>query len=117
MINNGTNDVVERRIIKEIQKSMIKNFLKTVVMVRLRSCGPLSGYSLMDYVHKKFDVLISPGTVYSLLYSLERKGLLKAEFDSGKRLYSLTDKGLSTVETVLDSTEDIKQFVGTLLQN
>lgn len=109
--------MVKRKIVKEIQKSMIKNFLKTVFMVRLRACSPLSGYSLMDYVHDRFGVLISPGTVYSLLYSLERQGLLKAESCSGKRLYALTDEGLKTVETVLDSKEEIKQFVGTLLQD
>jgi DNA-binding PadR family transcriptional regulator len=109
--------VVERTILKDVQRSMIKNFLDKVVMVRLKACSPLTGYDLMEYVQQKYGVLISSGTVYSLLYSLERKGLLKADCVSGKRLYALTEEGLKTIESILNSREEIKRFVGTLLQD
>jgi DNA-binding PadR family transcriptional regulator len=107
--------VTKRKMLKEIQRNMVKNFLDTVVMVRLKSCSPLSGYDVMDYVQQKYGVLISSGTVYSLLYSMERKGLLKGEFSSGKRLYSLTDEGMKSVQSILDSSDEIERFVGTLL--
>jgi len=109
--------VVESGMLKEFQRSIVKNFLDTVVMVKLKACGPLSGYDLMEYVQQKYGVLISSGTVYSLLYSLERKGLLKGDCASGKRLYALTEEGLKAIESILNSREEIKRFVGTLLQD
>jgi len=109
--------VEERGILKEIQRSIVKNFLDTVIMVRLKTCSSLSGYNLIEYVQQKYGVLISSGTVYSLLYSLERKGLLKADCASGKRLYALTEEGLKAIESILDSREEIKKFVGNILQN
>jgi DNA-binding PadR family transcriptional regulator len=109
--------MVESGMLKEFQRSIIKNFLDTVVMVKLKACGPLSGYDLMEYVHQKYGVLISSGTVYSLLYSLERKGLLKADDVSGKRLYDLTEEGLKAIKGILNSREEIKIFVENLLQD
>jgi DNA-binding PadR family transcriptional regulator len=114
---NGGSNLVERKVLKEIQRSMVKNFLDTVVMVRLKACGPLSGYDLMEYVQQKYGVLISSGTVYSMLYSLERKGFLRAESVSGKRLYALTDEGVKSVKGIIESKEEIAKFLGNLLQN
>jgi len=38
-------------------------------MTELRN-GSLSGYDVISYIHNKFNLLVSSGTVYSLLYSL-----------------------------------------------
>ncbi|MGB9914944.1 MAG: PadR family transcriptional regulator [Candidatus Bathyarchaeales archaeon] len=55
--------------------------------------GPLSGYDVIAYIHNKFNLLVSSGTVYSLLYSLERNGLVEGVWDERKRVYKLTEKG------------------------
>lgn len=109
--------MVERRLLKELQRSIVKNFLDTVVMVKLKTSGSLSGYDIMEYVQQKYGVLISSGTVYSLLYSLERKGLLKGDCASGKRLYGLTDEGSKTIGNIMNSKEEIKKFIGTILED
>jgi len=109
--------VVERRLLKELQRSIVKNFLDTVVMVKLKTSGSLSGYDIMEYVQQKYGVLISSGTVYSLLYSLERKGLLKGDCAAGKRLYGLTDEGSKTIGNIMNSKEEIKKFIGTILED
>lgn len=109
--------MAERRMLKELQRSIVRNFLDTVVMVKLKTSGSLTGYNIMEYVQQKYKVLISSGTVYSLLYSLERKGLLKGDCVSGKRLYALTDEGLKSIQSILNSKEEIKKFVGTILED
>jgi DNA-binding PadR family transcriptional regulator len=116
-LTNGEKRVVERRLLKELQRSIVKNFLDTVVMVKLKTSGSLSGYDIMEYVQQKYGVLISSGTVYSLLYSLERKGLLKGDCASGKRLYGLTDEGLKAIGNIMNSKEEIKKFIGTILED
>jgi DNA-binding PadR family transcriptional regulator len=100
--------------LEEIQKSMIKNFLDIIILAELRNSSPLSGYDVIDFIHKKFDVLISSGTIYSLLYSMERKGLIEGELTGGKRVYVLTDKGTNAINALLKSKEEIQRFLGTL---
>jgi DNA-binding PadR family transcriptional regulator len=107
---------MENRIIKEMEEALIKHFLDTIVLTKLRDTNPLSGYDTIGFIHERFDVLVSSGTVYSLLYSLERKGLVKAEWTEGKRLYVLTEKGKATVDAILRSKEEILSFIRTILE-
>ena len=63
--------------IKKMNERIIKNFLDIIIMSELRN-GPLSGYDIISYIHNKFQLLVSSGTIYSLLYSLERMTSSKA---------------------------------------
>ena len=76
---------------------------------------PLSGYDIISLIHKRFNVLVSSGTVYSLLYSLERKGLVIADVDQRKRVYTLTAKGEQTLETVEKANDEINGLVQNLI--
>lgn len=105
---------MKSEILEETRKSMVRNFLDIIVLAELRNSSPLSGYDVIDFVHKKFDALISSGTVYSLLYSMERKGLIEGEMTGGKRVYMLTDKGTNAINALSKSKEEIQRFLGTL---
>ena len=67
----------------------------------------MSGYDVISYVHKRFDVLVSSGTVYSCLYNLEREGLIRGELIQRKRVYTLTEKGKKTADTLLHMKDKI----------
>ena len=69
-------------------------------MVELEN-RPLSGYDIISMVFERFRFLASSGTVYSLLYTLERKGLVEGVLNEKKRMYKLTEKGKFTVETIM----------------
>lgn len=53
----------------------------------------MSGYDVISFTHNRFKILLSPGTVYSSLYSLERRGLVKGVNTQGKRIFTLTEHG------------------------
>jgi len=78
--------------------------------------GPISGYDAISYIHNKFGFLVSSGTVYSLLYSLERNGLVEGTWFERKRVYKLTEKGAKTIETILNSQDKIKGFMTMILK-
>jgi DNA-binding PadR family transcriptional regulator len=78
---------------------------------------PLSGYDIISLVHKRFNFLVSSGTVYSLPYSLERKGLVNADMDQRKRVYTLTDKGEKTLETVGRANGEINGLAQSLISS
>lgn len=110
--------MMKGKLLRDMQRTMVKNFLDTVVMLRLKKASvPMNGYEFVDYVQQKYGVLISPGTMYTMLYALERRGMLKGEWDSGKRVYLLTAQGAKVVDTVLGSRDDIQRFMSTLLDD
>ncbi len=108
------SEVVEGKVFEELQERIVKSFLDVVVLTEL-SNKPLSGYDVITLIYKKFSILLSSGTVYSLLYSLERNGLIKATLNQRRRDYSLTEKGRETVRAITNAREKTKALMHVLL--
>ncbi len=102
------------KIVEKLRRRTIKTFMDMLILGELQD-KPLSGYDIIGLIHKRFNVLVSSGTVYSLLYSLERDGLIAADADSRKRVYTLTDKGKKTLETVGRANGEINGLVHNLI--
>jgi DNA-binding PadR family transcriptional regulator len=101
---------MESEILMEMHRRVITNFLDILLLLKLRN-GSFSGYDIISYIHKRFDMLISSGTVYSCLYHLERDGLIKGELVQRKRVYTLTEKGSETAKTLLSMRDKILGLV------
>ena len=106
---------LESKILKKMHERIIKNFMDIIIMTELRNAS-LSGYDVISYIHNKFNLLVSSGTVYSLLYSLERNGLVEGVWEERKRVYKLTPKGEKTINTLLGASDKIKGFMTNILK-
>ncbi len=106
----------EARIIKKMHERVIKSFMDTIIMAELRK-GPITGYDVISYIRNRFGFLASSGTVYSLLYSLERNGLIQGNWDDRRRTYKLTEKGSQTIQTILNSQDQIRNFMTIVLRS
>jgi len=93
---------------------LLRNFMDVLILAKLTN-DELSGYDVFSYINEEFDILISPGTVYSVLYSMERDGLIKSRLTGGKRIFALTDRGESTVKAICNSSSNIQDFIAKLL--
>lgn len=91
---------ITENILKEVRERALKCFLDIVILIELEK-KPLSGYDVISVIFRKYRFLISAGTIYSLLYKLERNGLVEGYSNGKKRLYRVTDKGKLTIETIL----------------
>jgi len=107
--------VLEAKVLKKMHERIIKNFMDILILAELRN-APMSGYDVIAYIHNKFHLLVSSGTVYSLLYSLERNGLIEGRWSERKRVYTLTEKGRKTIETILNANDKIKALLSNLLK-
>lgn len=108
---------METEILEEMQERIVKSFLDVLILAQLK-IESKSAYEIIAFVHKRFCVLLSAGTVYATLYSLERNGLVEGDFTSGKsraRVYKLTRKGQKSVRTFLKVNEKIQMFLADLL--
>ncbi|MCW3984786.1 MAG: PadR family transcriptional regulator [Candidatus Bathyarchaeota archaeon] len=89
---------------KDIETRVVKSFLDILLLIEMKKQSNLSGYDLTAFVNNKFGGILSPGTVYATIYTLERKGLIKGESDGRKTVYQLTPQGTEVI------TEMMKEF-------
>lgn len=97
-------------IVDRLKRKALQNFMDILILTEMKK-SPLSGYDVIGLVHKKFDILVSSGTVYSLLYSLERDGLIKGVWNDRKRVYELSRKGEQNIEVITKASEEIQNFL------
>jgi DNA-binding PadR family transcriptional regulator len=108
---------MESETLSEMRASLIKHFLDVVISKELRKSGSMSGYDIIRHIHGTHDIPISPGTVYSLLYSLERRKIVDGKWSDRKRVYSLTKKGEKAIDEILHSKEELLKLVELLFEN
>ena len=111
----GEVKIMEANVLKRMHERIIKNFMDILILAELKN-GALSGYDVIAFIHNKFHLLVSSGTVYSLLYSLERNGLIEGKWNERKRVYKLTDKGDRTIQTILNANDKIQYLIKNLLK-
>jgi DNA-binding PadR family transcriptional regulator len=87
-------------VLKNLKERIIKDFLDVIVLTELHN-GALSGYDIISVVFRRYHYLISAGTVYSLLYKLERDGLIECLMNEKKKIYSLTSRGRFTIDIIM----------------
>lgn len=97
---------LESEILDMIHRRIVRDFLDMLILMELRKRS-MGGHDVIAFVHNKFGMLMSTGTVYSHLYFLERNRLIKGESTKRKRVYNLTERGNETVKTFLNAKDKI----------
>jgi len=110
LLENSSVIELESDILNKMHRRLVQDFLDVVILQELLK-RPLSGYDLISFVHNKFQILLSSGTVYSYLYSLERDGLVKGECAQRKRVYTLTERGKETARALWNMKDKILGLV------
>lgn len=99
--------------VEDLKKRVITNFMDILVLTEMKK-GALSGYDIIDMIQKRFGILVSPGTVYNLLYSLERNGFIKNVGSQQKRVYSLTTQGERNIKLFMKANNEIQNLIKTI---
>jgi DNA-binding PadR family transcriptional regulator len=97
----------------DLDTRLILDFLDIIILKLIKMSNFTSGYHVVKYLHQKFHLMVSAGTVYSLLYSLERKDLIEGDFDGRRRVYKLTKQG----EAFFDRIRATQQRTHTVLSS
>ncbi len=104
-------------VIESLTKDIVKGNLSTLILVSIKHRGELSGYDIWMDTKQKFDVILSVGTVYSQLYTLERKCLIIGNtVGSGARKYSLTQEGEETTEVILAQKKRVSKVIDSMFE-
>ena len=97
----------------EINEKFVKNNLECIVLSLLEQ-QPLCGYDIIKIVFQRFNIPVSHGRVYPLLYSLEGRGVLKSEIGKGARIkvYSITERGAEYIKSKAEEFAGVRKHLG-----
>lgn len=97
-------------LIEKLQSRVIHEFMDIFILAQLKK-GSLSGYDAIGLIHTRLGLLVSSGTVYSLLYSLERDGWIRGVWNDRKRVYELAEKGERDMKVIVKVNEEVQNFL------
>jgi len=101
----------------ELAQNLVKKNLDIIILSMLKD-NPIHGYKIIADLHTTFGILLSPGTLYPLLYRLEAEELVQVEEKSRRKLYSLTPKGLHrTIDIVASYRRNISKIMKFIDEN
>jgi len=101
----------ELKIEKHLRKKVGGDFLDLIILSKLGNGELTSGYDFIGFIHEKYGVLLSSGTIYSKLYSLEREGFITGRFNGRKRVYKITDLGKQFADAVQETVQHIIETI------
>jgi len=76
----------------DVTDATIKRFIKEnldFIILAMIVHTPMCGTDILDAIQRQFNVLLSPGTIYPLLYRLKESGLLTCEVKVKKKVYKV----------------------------
>jgi len=111
-----TIHVKGRNILQQLRKRTIKNFMDFLILLNLRK-EPMSGYDMITLIFENFGFLPSSGSIYSMLYALERENLIKGYWNGKKRLYTLTEEGENVVKIALALSNTIEGLIQNIFKD
>lgn len=106
---------MNRRNSKEMHERIIRNFMDLIILKELRNKANIGGYDMIALFQRRFYVLLSAGSLYSMLYAMEGNGLVKGMINDGKKVYKLTGKGEEKLQTFARNLENILSLIRSIL--
>ena len=111
---------MEEDFLSKLTRRMVNAFMDIIILSKLEITereSEVTGYNLMKLINKKFNILVGTGTVYAVLYSMERKGLICSSLKGRRRIYKLTDQGEQVIQSLSASNLTSSNLIEALSLN
>ncbi|MDI6905068.1 MAG: helix-turn-helix transcriptional regulator [Candidatus Bathyarchaeia archaeon] len=97
-------------------KKIVKDNLETIILTLIQR-KPMCGTDIIGTIHLEFNVLLSPGTIYPLLHSLEEKGLLMSEKYGKAKTYVPAKDAELRIRHLVDEHIQARRLLNRYLQH
>jgi DNA-binding PadR family transcriptional regulator len=94
----------------------VRDYLDIVVLA-LISSKPMCGTDILDIIHRNFNILLSPGTIYPLLHRLKEEGLLECECSVKKKVYKPAKGSEANIRRMLDEHSLANELLNDFLKS
>jgi DNA-binding PadR family transcriptional regulator len=100
----------EEDVVEELETRIVKTFLDVIVLQLLKEQGSAGAYDIISFLRKRFGKTLSSGSVYAVIYAIQRRGLITGAKEDRKTIYKLTAKGEKTLKIIQKSEEELRMF-------
>jgi DNA-binding PadR family transcriptional regulator len=112
---SSDNDAFRTQIRNQFVKRLVNEFIDVIIMSHFQS-NPFSGYDVLLFAKIHLEIPLSPGNVYSTIYAMEQKGLLRVLSKNSRRTtFGVTEKGKEAAEVLTDPSE-MQGFISKIMQ-
>ncbi|MBI3412511.1 MAG: PadR family transcriptional regulator [Candidatus Aenigmarchaeota archaeon] len=104
-------------ISKEAVEEFVKKNLESIILAMLYGKA-MCGYDMIKIISMRYHTFVTQGTVYSILYSLEKGGILKKETmpDNKTKVFILTENGRNVAKNKLTEFTKILEYTFSILK-
>ncbi len=94
----------------------VKEYLDIVILAMIAG-KPMCGTDILNIVHKNFNVLLSPGTIYPLLHRLKKEGLLEYECSIKKKVYKPARGSEENIRRIIEEHSQANEILNDFLKS
>jgi len=111
-----SGDVLDKsKLSADSIEKMVKNNLETIILALLQK-KPMCGTDIIGTIHLKFNVLLSPGTIYPLLQSLKENELLTSKKVGKEKIYVPAKDAELKIKSIIDEHMQARKLLNHYLQ-
>jgi len=96
-------------------EKMVKDNLETIILALLQK-KPMCGTNIMETIHLEFNVLLSPGTIYPLLHSLQERRLIQFEKQGKAKTYMIAEDAEAQIKRLVNEQIQARNLLNNYLQ-
>ena len=104
---------LENKTSEASKKRLLKAYLDVAILAELAEREAMSASHIISYFESKFNVSLSPGTVYPALRKMEQTGDIKRLLRRRIKFYFVTKNGLDKLDAFqksIEKTEDMLSY-------
>lgn len=116
MLRTDVGSEPAQDIVLETRKRILKALLPAAILELLQEVNVSSATNIIRLLKKRYNIQLSAGTVYPILYSLERKKKIKRISYRRRNLYVVTNKGKKIIDSLQVEIEDLQNMICRLLK-
>jgi DNA-binding PadR family transcriptional regulator len=83
-------------------EKMVKDNLESIILAIIFQNNTMCGTDIIGTIHLKFNVLLSPGTIYPLLHLLKQKGLLTVQKLGKEIVYAPIEDAKPKIKSIVN---------------
>jgi DNA-binding PadR family transcriptional regulator len=97
-------------------EKMVKDNLESIILAIIFQKNTMCGTDIIRNIHLKFNVLLSPGTIYPLLHSLKQKGLLTVKKLGKEMIYTPVEDAKPKIKSIVNEHIHARKLLNHYLQ-
>ncbi len=107
-VDCSIEDYSKTVIVAENRKRILRAFLDIISLIELSRRNVITASHIISSINSKYQVEVSPGTIYPVLKKLEKSGDIIAIKSRKIKTYRITDKGSQRISLFQNSFVDLE---------